>query len=56
VNNRLEELRNEHAIVEPKEGPVENGDIIKIEYTIEKDGKKIADKKVQELNITPRRR
>ena len=53
VNNRLEELRNEHAILEPKDGPVENGDIIKIEYTIVKDGKKIADKKVQELNITP---
>ena len=34
VNNRLEELRNEHAIVEPKDGPVENGDLVKIEYTI----------------------
>ncbi|MFA6975627.1 MAG: trigger factor [Mesotoga sp.] len=53
VNNRLEELRNEHAIVEPKEGQVENGDIVKIEYTITKDGKKIAENKVQELTVAP---
>ena len=53
VNNRLEELRNEHAIVEPKDGPVENGDLVKIEYTIIKDGKKIAENKVQELSVVP---
>jgi trigger factor len=52
VSNRLEELRNEHAIIEPKDGPVEIGDMAKIEYSIIKDGKKIADKKVQEVQIT----
>jgi len=51
VDNKLEELRNEAAIVEPKDGPAEIGDVINIEYTIEKDGKIIADHKTQEILI-----
>ncbi|AKI97852.1 trigger factor [Kosmotoga pacifica] len=51
VDNKLEELRNENAIIEPKEGPAEIGDVVEIEYTIVKDGKVIADKKTQEIHI-----
>lgn len=51
VNNRLDELRNENAIMEPKNAPVEIGDTVKIEYSIVKDGKTIANKKSQELNV-----
>ncbi|OAA30901.1 trigger factor [Kosmotoga arenicorallina S304] len=51
VDNKLEELRNENAIIEPKEGPAEIGDVAEIEYTIVKNGKVIADKKTQEVHI-----
>lgn len=51
LDNRLEELRNEHAIIEPKSGPAEIGDLVNVEYTIVKDNKKIADKKVQEIHL-----
>jgi len=51
VENKLEELRNENAIIEPKDGPAEIGDVVEIEYTIVKDGKVIANKKTQEIHI-----
>ncbi|RKX48521.1 MAG: trigger factor [Thermotogae bacterium] len=51
VENKLEELRNENAIFEPKDGPAEIGDVVEIEYTIVKDGKVIANKKTQEIHI-----
>ncbi|MFO7883145.1 MAG: trigger factor [Kosmotogaceae bacterium] len=52
IDSRLEELRNEHSIMEPKEGKLEIGDIAEIEYSIEKGGKKLADNKKQEIEIT----
>ncbi|MFW6119571.1 MAG: trigger factor [Petrotogales bacterium] len=52
IDSRLEELRNEHSIMEPKEGKLEIGDIAEIEYSIVKDGKKISDNKKQEIEIS----
>ncbi len=51
VENRIEELRNENAILEPKEEPVDYGDQLNIEYSIAKDGKVIAAKKKQEMTV-----
>ncbi|TYB91480.1 MAG: trigger factor [Kosmotoga sp.] len=52
IDSRLEELREEHSIMEPKEGKLAIGDIAEIEYSIVKDGKKLADNKKQEIEIT----
>lgn len=52
IDSRLEELREEHSIMEPKEGKLAVGDIAEIEYSIVKDGKKLADNKKQEIEIT----
>jgi len=51
VQERIEELRNENAILDPKDGPIEYGDHITVEYSVVKDGKTIADKKRQEITV-----
>jgi trigger factor len=51
IDSKLEELREDHSIMEPKEGKLAIGDIAEIEYSIVKDGKKIADNKKQEIEI-----
>ncbi|MEA2065673.1 MAG: trigger factor [Thermotogota bacterium] len=51
IDSKLEELRDEHSIMEPKEGKLAIGDIAEIEYSIVKDEKKLADNKKQEIEI-----
>ncbi|MDK2951112.1 MAG: trigger factor [Kosmotogales bacterium] len=52
IENRIKELRDQNALLEPKEGPAEVGDMVKLIYSIEKDGKLISENKEQEISIT----
>jgi trigger factor len=52
VENRIKELRDQNALLEPKEDPAEVGDMVKLIYSIEKDGKLISENKEQEISIT----
>ena len=52
VENRIKELRDQNSLLEPKDGPVEVGDMVKLVYSIEKDGKLISENKEQEISIT----
>ena len=51
VEERIQELRNENAILEPKDDPIEYGDHVNVEYSIVKDGKTIADRKSQDFTV-----
>ncbi|AEH50225.1 trigger factor [Pseudothermotoga thermarum] len=48
VEQRLKELQQLHAIVEPKEGPAEYDDLVRVKLTITKDGKVLVDQKETE--------
>lgn len=52
VENRIQELRDENAVLEPKDSASEIGDMVNLEYTIKKGDKVIADKKTQEALLT----
>lgn len=48
VEERLKELQQEHAIVQPKDGPAEYTDLVRVKLTISTDGKVLVDGKETE--------
>lgn len=48
IEKRLEDLREKHAIVEPKEGAADYGDMVRVKLTINTGEKAIMDEKVSE--------
>ncbi|HOK83533.1 MAG TPA: trigger factor [Pseudothermotoga sp.] len=48
VERRLKELQEFHAIIEPKEGAAEHGDMVRVKMTVTTDGKTIMNEKVNE--------
>ena len=48
IEKRLEDLREKHAIVEPKEGAADYGDMVRVKLTINTGEKTIMDEKVSE--------
>ncbi len=48
VEQKLKDLQQIHAIVEPKEGPAEYEDLVRVKMTISKDGKVLVDQKETE--------
>ena len=47
VDERLEDLRQEHALVEPKEGKAEYGDMVRVRMVVTTDGKTIRDEEYE---------
>jgi len=48
VDRRLKELQEFHAILEPKDGPAEYGDMVRVKMTVMTSGKTIMDEKSSE--------
>ncbi|ABV33989.1 MULTISPECIES: trigger factor [Pseudothermotoga] len=48
IERKLKELQQTHAILEPKEGPAEYDDMVRVKMTITTDGKVIMNQKVSE--------